>query len=144
MPEGDTLFRIATTLRKALLGACVTRFELCDRAVAAPQSPELVAGRTITAIEARGKNLLIVFRSEHDDSDVVPTTERLDLNLRCSDLVLHTHLRMTGSWHIYRHTEPWQKPQRYAKAVLTTDRFVAVCFSAPVVTLMSAREAARN
>src|SRR6202012_5733376 len=61
-----------------------------------------------------------------------------------TDLVLHTHLRMTGSWHIYRPGERWQKPEKYAKEVLHTDAFIAICFSAPVVELMTARETLRH
>lgn len=48
MPEGDTIFRIATTLRKALVGASVE----------IPGQPP--PGR-VTGVEARGKNLLIHF-----------------------------------------------------------------------------------
>jgi endonuclease-8 len=48
MPEGDTVFRIATTLRKALLGAQVT-------------IPGVAKSERVTGVEARGKNLLIHF-----------------------------------------------------------------------------------
>jgi endonuclease-8 len=44
---------------------------------------------------------------------------------------------MTGSWHVYRPGERWQKPERYAKVVIHTDAFVAPCFSAPVVELLT-------
>jgi endonuclease-8 len=45
-------------------------------------------------------------------------------------------MRMTGSWHIYRPGEAWQKPERAARFVIETDDFVAVCFNAPVVDLV--------
>ena len=49
-------------------------------------------------------------------------------------LTLRTHLRMTGSWHVYRERERWRKPAYLARAVVGTDSgWVAVCFSAPVV-----------
>ena len=51
---------------------------------------------------------------------------------------------MTGSWHIYRPGEPWQKPARYAKVVIYTDAFVAPCFSAPVVELLTEWQAQRH
>lgn len=108
MPEGDTLFKTAVRLKPALEGARLTRFE-------APRlrgdRPRL--GAAITLVEARGKHLLIHF----DDY-----------------LVLRTHLRMTGSWHVYREGERWRKPAHLARAVVGADRgWVAVCFQAPVV-----------
>ena len=78
---------------------------------------------SITKVEARGKNLLVLF----DDGRV-----------------LHTHMRMTGSWHIYRPGERWQRPRRQARIVLATADFVAVCFDAPVVRLLRAGAAARD
>lgn len=48
-------------------------------------------------------------------------------------LTLDTHMRMTGSWHLYRSGERWQKPRHLARAVIIVDGWVAVCFSAPVV-----------
>ena len=113
MPEGDTLFRIATTLGRAIGGKTMKRFTSPLPALANAG----LDGRTITLVEARGKNLLIHF----DDGRA-----------------LHTHLRMTGSWHIYRPGERWQKPERAARAVLETEDFVAVCFHAPVVELLAA------
>ena len=112
MPEGDTLFRIAATLGKALTGKVMKRF---TSPLPALREPGL-DGKTITSVEARGKNLLIHF----DDGRA-----------------LLTHLRMTGSWHIYRPGERWQKPERAARAVLETEDFVAVCFNAPVVELLA-------
>ena len=111
MPEGDTLFRIAATLGKALTGKALKRFTSPLPALAEAR----LDGETITSVEARGKNLLIHFGDGR---------------------ALLTHLRMTGSWHIYRPGERWQKPERGARAVLETEDFVAVCFHAPVVELL--------
>ncbi len=108
MPEGDTLFKVAARLRPALEGHRLTRFE-APRLVG--DAPRL--GERVELVEARGKHLLIHF--EHG-------------------LVLRTHLRMTGSWHVYRERERWQKPGHLACAVVGTDSgWVAVCFQAPVV-----------
>ena len=101
MPEGDTLFRAATTLRKALLGRRVTGFETSVDAVQAMAQRHGVEGRVISAIEARGKHLLITL------SPAEPTED-------ATNLVLRTHLRMTGSWHLYRPGEAWRKPARLA------------------------------
>ena len=108
MPEGDTLFRAAARLRQALEGHALTRFEAPRLRGRAPALDE-----RITGVEARGKHLLIHFEG---------------------GLTLRTHLRMTGSWHLYRDRERWRKPAYLARAVVGADSgWVAVCFQAPVV-----------
>lgn len=112
MPEGDTLFRAAHTLRLALKDRNVTGFR--------SPLPEFrdadLIGRVVTEVEARGKNLLIHF----DDGRAI-----------------YSHLRMEGSWHIYKPGVPWQKPERQARVVLETDEYIAVCFNAPTVELLT-------
>lgn len=166
MPEGDTLYRTAATLRKALLGRKVTRFETAVEAVAVVHRKMPVDGRLISEIEARGKHLLITFAPDTNEGrtdapplarEAVPRSEEQDLpepraggevpgaaTAAGTPLVLHTHLRMTGSWHVYRPGEQWRKPERYTKVVIYTDAFVAPCFSAPVVELLTAWQAKRH
>jgi endonuclease-8 len=119
MPEGDTIFRTARTLGKAIGGQTITSFR--------SRMPKLrdadLVGRRINTIEPRGKNLLIHF----DDHRV-----------------LHTHMMMTGSWHIYRPGEPWQRPERQANLVIETGKFVAICFNAPVVQLLTPTQLRRS
>jgi len=123
MPEGDTIHRAARTLRAALVGCTVTAVR-----TTVPQvrglGPQRLVGGTVADVEARGKHLLHWFTP--------------------SDLALHTHMRMTGSWHVYAPGERWRKPERWAKVVLETDRAVAVCFSAPVVELLSRGQVERH
>lgn len=52
--------------------------------------------------------------------------------------VLHSHLGMTGSWHLYQLGEPWRKPAHRAAVVLQTRSAVAVCFSPKTIELLSA------
>ena len=85
MPEGDTLFRIAAGLRRALVGETV----LEGRARPGPmlrRVPDLsgLAGLQVRGVESKGKHLLIRF-GEGEQSRT-----------------LRTHLRMSGSWHRYR------------------------------------------
>lgn len=143
MPEGDTIYRAVVVLRKALLDRPVTRFETTVPPVAAADARFPVAGRVIQAVEPRGKHLQLVFRLPDAPIEPIPS-QRIGLDLLASDLVLHTHMRMTGAWHIYRPGEPWQKPARYARVVLHTEAFIAPCFSAPVVELLTAKDAARH
>jgi endonuclease-8 len=119
MPEGDTIARSARTLTRALAGSKVLRF----RSPLPALSRAALEDRTVVRVESRGKHLLMHF----DDGRA-----------------LHSHMGMTGSWHIYRHGETWWKPERLAGAVLETEGFVAVCFNAPVVELLSAKELARH
>ena len=119
MPEGDTILRAARTLHRVLAGRRVT----AGRAPALPGGGEGLADRTVSRVEARGKNLLVHFED---------------------GAALRTHMRMTGSWHVYRPGERWRKPGSQARVVLETDAWVAVCFSAPVVELLAAGEAERH
>jgi len=114
MPEGDTLHRVAAGLRPHLLGRPVTA---ARARVPGPQVSRVV-GRTVTGVDALGKNLLIRF----DDG-----------------LELRTHLRLHGSWHRYRPGERWRRSPARAVLVLEVPGSVAVCFDAPVVELFEQR-----
>jgi endonuclease-8 len=81
MPEGDTIFRSARALNKALSGATVAGFETAYAPLASVHDDTPVTGRIIEKVESRGKWLLIYFSG---------------------DLILVTHMLMSGSWHIYR------------------------------------------
>ncbi len=111
MPEGDTIFRAARTLNRALAGRTVTRFETVFPALSRVDVDAPISGRTIDQVEARGKHLLIRF---------------------ADGLVLRTHMRMHGSWHIYRPHEPWLRAHRDMRIVIETDQFHAVAFNVPV------------
>jgi endonuclease-8 len=76
-----------------------------------------IIGRRVETVEARAKHLLVRFDS---------------------GTVLHTHMRMTGSWHVYRAGERWRKPGEQARLVLETGDRLAVCFNAPVIELLTA------
>jgi endonuclease-8 len=60
------------------------------------------------------------------------------------DLVLRTHMRMNGSWHIYRRGERWQRPRRDMRIVIATDTYEAVGFNIPVAEFLTPREMARH
>jgi len=112
VPEGDTIFRIARTLDEALAGKVVTRFET--------MLPRLergsIKGRTVQRVRSVGKNLIIEFSG---------------------DLSLRTHLRMNGSWHLYRAGERWRKKRDDMRIVIATADFEAVGFNIPVAELNS-------
>jgi len=107
MPEGDTIHRTAAALRTALVGKPMTRFDAPRLIGPGPQ-----AGRIVERVESHGKHLEIVF----DDG-----------------LILHTHMRMSGSWHLYHAGDSWRRPYNQMRASIEVDGWVAVCFNAPTV-----------
>ena len=107
MPEGDTIHRAAAALRTALVDKKMVRFEAPRLIGVVPR-----AGRTIERVESHGKHLEI----EWDDG-----------------IILHTHMRMSGSWHLYRKDDSWQRPHREMRALIEVPDWTAVCFNAPVV-----------
>jgi endonuclease-8 len=123
MPEGDTIFRAARTLHRALAGKQVTAFQSMLPALNRINDDTPLAGRTIERVHSTGKHLLIHFSG---------------------DLVLRTHMRMNGSWHIYRPGEKWQRARRDMRILLTTADFEAVGFNIPVAEFMSERAVAKH
>ncbi len=111
MPEGDTIHNTARRLRDALVGHEITRFEL-RRDPRGVRSPE--AGTEITSVDAEGKHLLVTFGD---------------------GAVLHTHMQMTGAWHVYAPGARWRRPAHRARVIIEVDGATAVCFDAPTVEL---------
>jgi endonuclease-8 len=116
MPEGDTIFRTARTLHRALAGQPVTRFEAVLPHLSRVEIDSGVTGRSVENAEARGKWLLIYFSG---------------------DLILLTHMLMSGSWHIYRPGEAWQRRRIDMRIVLETQKILAVAFNVPVAEFHS-------
>lgn len=75
MPEGDTVYRTADRLHRALAGHVIERSDLRWPSLAAVD----LGGATTTEVRARGKHVL----------------HRLD-----TGLTLHSHLRMEGQWRV--------------------------------------------
>ena len=123
MPEGDTIFRAARTLHRALAGKPVVHFESVFPALTRVHVDSPLTSQSIEAVSAAGKHVLMRFSG---------------------GLVLRTHMRMNGSWHIYRPHEAWQRPRREMRIVVATADFVAVGFNIPVAEFFAARELARH
>ena len=135
MPEGDTLYRVARTLHKALSGQEVRRFDAVYTPLLRIDEEAPLVGRTVDRVEARGKWCLIWFSARKTDAP----TNRWD-----GPLVLISHLRMSGMWHIYRTGEAWQRPAGDLRVLVATERFVAVGFRVPVAQLLNLDELARH
>jgi endonuclease VIII len=123
VPEGDAIFRTARTLNRALAGHEVVRFESVLPALTRIHEDTPIVGRTIESVAAAGKHVLMRFSS---------------------DLVLRTHMRMNGSWHIYRPGEAWQRPRRDMRVVVATKSFEAVGFNIPIAEFLKPAEMARQ
>ena len=120
MPEGDTIHRTAAMLRAAIEGDVLTWFD-APRARATTAAPE--PGDRVERVEARGKHLLIRF---------------------AGGAILHTHMRMTGTWRAFPADRSFHAARGRVVAVVRTKRAVAACFAAPVVELLDDRSVRRH
>jgi endonuclease VIII len=123
MPEGDTIFRAARALNQALAGRIVTGFETGLAKLARVNDETPIAGRTVERVESRGKWCLMHFSG---------------------DLILVTHMLMSGSWHMYRVGEKWRMPRSAMRVVVRTNAWEAVLFNAQIAEFHSARSLERT
>jgi len=112
VPEGDTVWRTAHHLDRALTGQLLTA---TDFRVPAHATLDL-AGQVVVETVSRGKHLLTRIGDEH---------------------TLHTHLKMEGSWHLYRHGTRWKRPTHEARVVLETEQWVAVGFALGITEVVA-------
>jgi endonuclease-8 len=117
VPEGDTIFRAAHTLHRALAGQKVTDFESLLPKLERVEVDSPVTGRTIEKVEALGKWTLIYFSG---------------------DLILLTHMLMSGSWHIYRPGEKWRRRRDDMRIIIRTEKILAVAFKVPIAEFHTA------
>lgn len=91
MPEGDSIWRLAMRL-KPLEGREILYSQFRTPALATAS----LTGRTIERVWAHGKHLL----------------------WDCSGVVLHTHLRMEGTWRLHPVGHRWSLPGHTARVVI--------------------------
>jgi endonuclease VIII len=118
MAEGDTILRAKHRLADALVGETIAVSAPNPRGRAA--GIERLDGRTLAGVEAHGKHLLFDF----------------------GDLVLHSHLGMSGGWHVYERGARWRRPRSSAWAVLAGERSDAVQFGGPTLRVLPASRVA--
>jgi len=122
LAEGDSIRRLAERLREAFAGTAVTARTPGPRRPHGLSAAEL-DGRILTATESRGKHLLLRFEG---------------------GLVLHSHLGMRGSWHLYRRGERWRRPSARAWIALANERSEAVNFDGSSLRVVRAAQLARD
>ena len=123
MPEGDTIFRAARTLNRALAKKIVTRFETELPHLQRVHDDHPITGRTVDQVRSVGKWMEICF---------------------AGDLILLTHMLMSGSWHVYRPGEKWQRSRQDMRIVLATADIEAVAFNVPIAEFHTAESLARR
>jgi endonuclease-8 len=117
MPEGDTIHYAAHRMRPVLEGRVPDELATPHPRFGADRWPEKLAGRAIEAVDAHGKHLFLRFEGGR---------------------VIHSHLRMTGAWGVYRDGQRWSRSARRAWLVLRAGGHEVVQFDGPVLELMTA------
>src|SRR6202790_2223016 len=123
MPEGDTIYRVARTLHLALRGQGVTGFKTQLPKLERVAIDREIGKQKIEKVEAHGKWLLIYFSG---------------------DLILLSHMLMSGSWHIYRPGEMWKRRRYDMRVVIATPKILAVAFNVPIAEFHTADSLARR
>jgi len=116
MPEGDTIAYAAQRMRPVLEGHVPDEISTPHPRHAMDRWPERLDGRAVTEIRTHGKHLFLVFDG---------------------DLVIHSHLRMTGTWGVYAPGRRWGRSPRVAWLVLERGGHQVVQFNGPVLELMT-------
>src|SRR5579863_4641084 len=116
MPEGDTIHHAAQRIAPLLEGRVPEEIATPQRRHAADRWPERLAGRAVERVEARGKHLLLHFGG---------------------GLVVHSHLRMSGSWDVHPDGARWRKSPRRAWLVMRAGGGEVVQFDGPLLELIT-------
>jgi endonuclease-8 len=123
MPEGDTIYRAARALQKAIGGQIITGFETGLAKLARVDDDTPLVGRVVERAESRGKWLLIYLSG---------------------DLILVTHMLMSGSWHLYRAGERWRMGRSKMRLLIRTAEWEAIGFNVPIAEFYTARSLERS
>jgi endonuclease VIII len=113
MPEGDTIHYAANRIRPVLEGHVPDELLTPHRRFARDRWPQKLEGRAVRSVDAHGKHLFLRFEG---------------------GLVIHSHLRMTGSWRV------WPQGERSLGAawlVVRRGGHEVVQFKGPVLELMT-------
>jgi endonuclease-8 len=123
VPEGDTIFRTARALGRALIGKPITGFRSTYPMLTRCNDDTPLIGQTVERVESRGKWLLIHFSGGG---------------------TMATHMLMSGSWHIYRPGERWRQPRANMRIAIENSDYIAVGFRVPVAEMHTSQSLARE
>jgi endonuclease-8 len=116
VPEGDTIHHAAGRIGEVLKGRVPEEILMPHPRHGASRWPERLRGRAVRSVDPHGKHLFLRFEG---------------------NLTLHSHLRMTGHWGVYRHGWPWSRGRGRAWLVLRSGGWDVVEFDGPVLELLS-------
>jgi endonuclease-8 len=117
VPEGDTIHYAANRIRPVLEGVVPDELRTPHPRFGRDGWPGRLAGREVTGVDAHGKHLFLRFDG---------------------GLVIHSHLRMTGSWGVHPIGVRWKRAPRRAWLVIRAGDVEVVQFDGPVLELMTA------
>ncbi|WP_354699459.1 Endonuclease 8 [Paraconexibacter sp. AEG42_29] len=120
MPEGDTIHYAANRIRPVLEGVVPDELRTPHPRFGRDRWPARLADRAVTGVDAHGKHLFLRFDG---------------------DLVIHSHLRMTGSWGVHPVGQRWKRAPRRAWLVVRAGDVEVVQFDGPILELMTAARA---
>jgi endonuclease VIII len=120
--EGDSILRVARRIDAALAGTAVSARTPGPRRPAGLPAAE-IDGRVLERAESRGKHLLLHFEG---------------------GTVLHSHLGMKGSWHLYGSGERWRRPASQAWIALAADGVEAVNFGGSTMRIATEAQLRRD
>ena len=112
MPEGDTIHYLASRIRPVLEGHVPDEIATPHPRFGRDRWPERLSGRAVRAVDAYGKHLFVRFEG---------------------DLVIHSHLRMTGAWAV----RPAGPAPPSAWLVMRRDSRDVIQLRGPVLELMT-------
>lgn len=140
MPEGDSIWRAAAELHKALGGQTLVSSDFRVPGFATLN----LAGWTVSEVVPRGKHLLmrLLEPAEAGPAETGPDTlgpaeagsSALGPGRRA--LTIHSHLKMEGSWQVYAPGGRWRKPGHTARCVLRTATADVVGFSLGILEVL--------
>jgi endonuclease-8 len=117
VPEGDTIHYAANKIRPVLEGRVPDAIETPHPRFGRDRWPQRLAHQAVTGVDAHGKHLFIRFENQ---------------------LVIHSHLRMTGKWRV--RDADWPIP-RNTWLVIRHDEKLVAQINGPVLELMTASRA---
>ena len=116
MPEGDTIAYAANKIRPVLAGRVPDEIVTPQARHALDRWPARLAGRMVASVDTHGKHLFLRFEG---------------------DLVLHSHLGMSGSWAVYQRGRRWRRSPRRAWIVLRAQEHEVIEFDGPTLELLT-------
>jgi endonuclease-8 len=116
VPEGDTIAYAANRIRPVLAGRVPDEILTPQPRHRLDRWPARLAGRAVRSVDTHGKHLFLRFEG---------------------DLVIHSHLGMSGSWGVFAGDRRWGRPRARAWIVVRVHGHEVVEFDGPLLELMT-------